>query len=372
MKKIAIVVGERHSGKSALGLYLSNKSIYYIDFDGIYNEIKKKHDITKLIEEDDKSIYNIVLNFLIENYSSIEKNIYICGTVIAQSLNLLYAFVEFASRYNFLISFFKLNIPESDRYGNYLAARERYKEYITENSLEYFLKYDAQFSRLYQSIYNLFPLLDFFNIEGDGALKLVKHDFYQTFDFPFFAQKGLTDSPQKWIQICDFFPPNMHNLNVLDIGSNEGYFSLKLASRGASVISLEYDPDIAQVAYDILEQANSFSDRFCITIINKNINELSKFKDKEFDYVLCLSVLHHVPLINTIREMARIVKTKLILEVLIDKSIEGLPYCVVTDNPVNKEVIPSRYALEKILQKFFSNFVFYNNGSERIIVVCSK
>lgn len=372
MKKIAILVGDRHSGKSALGEYLSKKSIYYIDFDGIYNEIEKKYDVKKIIEEDDESIYNIVLNFLIENYSTIEKNIYICGTVIAQSLNLLYAFIEFASRYNFIISFFKLKIPESDRYANYITVKEIYKNHISENSLEEFLKYDAQFLRLYQSIYNLFPVLDFFDIEGDWTLELLNHDFYQTFDFPFFAQQGLTNSPQKWIQICDFFPSDMHNLKVLDIGSNEGYFSLKLASRGANVTSLEYDPHIAQVAYTILEKANNFSNRFSIEIINKNINELSNFKDNEFDYVLCLSVLHHVPLFNTIREMARIVKNQLILEVLIDKSIEGLPYCLVTDNPVNKEVIPSCYALEKILQKFFSNFVFYNKDSERIIVVCNK
>ena len=45
-----------------------------------------------------------------------------------------------------------------------------------------------------------------------------------------------------WSLAAPAFPEDMTGMTVLDIGCNAGFYSLQLASRGASVTGIDHDP----------------------------------------------------------------------------------------------------------------------------------
>jgi tRNA (mo5U34)-methyltransferase len=99
-------------------------------------------------------------------------------------------------------------------------------------------------------------------------------------DFPHF----------KWEEIEREFPKNLSGLKILDIGCNAGFYSFKLAQRGAQVLGIDVDAHY-------LKQAHWASRHFDVT---KNVSfkkmqvyELWKLQ-ASFDIVIFMGVFYHL------------------------------------------------------------------------------
>jgi tRNA (mo5U34)-methyltransferase len=85
-------------------------------------------------------------------------------------------------------------------------------------------------------------------------------------------------------------PADCSGLRVLDIGARDGYFSFEAERRGAEVLAVDYLPDTAtgfRVAAGMLGSRVEFR--------QENIYNLHPDKVGQFDIVLCLGLLYHLP-----------------------------------------------------------------------------
>jgi tRNA (mo5U34)-methyltransferase len=85
-------------------------------------------------------------------------------------------------------------------------------------------------------------------------------------------------------------PADLTGMRVLDIGSCDGFFALQLARRGARVVAIDYRSKRAH-GYHVMEQLNLVE----IEYHQMNIYELAEKPLGEFDIVLFLGVLYHLP-----------------------------------------------------------------------------
>jgi len=80
-------------------------------------------------------------------------------------------------------------------------------------------------------------------------------------------------------------------LKVLDLGCAQGFFSLNLAKKGASIFGIDYlDKNIA-VCTELANQNPELKAQFKVGRVEEVIADL---RDNEFDLVLGLSVFHHI------------------------------------------------------------------------------
>ena len=97
---------------------------------------------------------------------------------------------------------------------------------------------------------------------------------------------------------------------IIDLGCGYGLFSTWLASMGVRVIGIDTDSDkikFAQKTAKILHIRNRSS------YVMASVDSLP-FKEKSFDYLLCLDVIEHIPNdLNALSEMSRILKPSGIL-----------------------------------------------------------
>lgn len=85
-------------------------------------------------------------------------------------------------------------------------------------------------------------------------------------------------------------PNDMSGLRVLDIGARDGYFSFEIEKRGAEVLAVDYCPS-QEMGFDVAKQILGSSVQF----LQANLYELPSCDLEEFDIVLCLGVIYHVP-----------------------------------------------------------------------------
>lgn len=85
-------------------------------------------------------------------------------------------------------------------------------------------------------------------------------------------------------------PADLTGMRVLDIGTCDGFFALQLARRGADVVAIDYRSKRAH-GYHVMEQLNPVK----IEYYQMNIYELAEKQIGEFDIVLFLGVLYHLP-----------------------------------------------------------------------------
>lgn len=104
---------------------------------------------------------------------------------------------------------------------------------------------------------------------------------------------------------------NLKNKCVLDIGSNDGYFSLKLAEMGAEVTAVEANKDRIEKARFVFE-TKGFSEK--IRLMNSNIYELRMEEIGRFDLVLCMGFLHRVPDLYSVLEIITKLGNTVLLE----------------------------------------------------------
>ncbi len=110
--------------------------------------------------------------------------------------------------------------------------------------------------------------------------------------------------------VNSIFPKDLTGKTVLDVGCAEGFFSIEAKKRNAlNVVGIDFDDDK-------LKAAKKFSEIQGLEIEFRNIG-LDQFTNLDnFDYVVCLNVLHHVtdPL-SIINKLVSITNERLILEV---------------------------------------------------------
>jgi SAM-dependent methyltransferase len=97
----------------------------------------------------------------------------------------------------------------------------------------------------------------------------------------------------KWERMKGFIKSfSCENKRVLDIGCNDGFFSLKLAELGANVVALEASPERVEKAKFVFETRNVSKQ---IKLINTNIFDYPLDTLGYFDLVLCMGFVHRVP-----------------------------------------------------------------------------
>jgi tRNA (mo5U34)-methyltransferase len=85
-------------------------------------------------------------------------------------------------------------------------------------------------------------------------------------------------------------PSDLRGVRVLDIGTSDGFFAMQLARRGANVVAIDYRKK-TEHGYYIMEELNKIDIKYHVM----NIYEISPKLLGEFDIVLFLGVLYHLP-----------------------------------------------------------------------------
>jgi len=118
----------------------------------------------------------------------------------------------------------------------------------------------------------------------------------------------------KWAELGPALPEDLSGARVLDIGCNAGFYSLALASRGASVLGVDADAHY-------LRQAAWARERHGISETQLGLRQMQIYElaglDERFDLVLFLGVLYHLryPLL-ALDIVARRVRDRLVLQTL--------------------------------------------------------
>ncbi len=124
----------------------------------------------------------------------------------------------------------------------------------------------------------------------------------------------LGDFPRnKWMQMRDFLPHDLTGCTVLDVGCNAGFYSIKLAQRGARVSALDVDPHFLRQAQWASRQ---FGLEHRITLYHGQVYDLARWRQR-FDFVLFLGVFYHLryPLL-ALDLLAQLVQGTLVFQTL--------------------------------------------------------
>lgn len=93
------------------------------------------------------------------------------------------------------------------------------------------------------------------------------------------------------------FPADISNQRVLDIGSSDGYISLMARRAGAEVVSIDYRPKNGH-GFGVMEALSGYT----FDYRQMNIYDLSVDKMGQFDHVVFMGLLYHLP--DLIKSMA--------------------------------------------------------------------
>jgi tRNA (mo5U34)-methyltransferase len=84
--------------------------------------------------------------------------------------------------------------------------------------------------------------------------------------------------------------PNLQGTRVLDIGTSDGFFTLRLAQRGGDVVALDYRGKKEHGFY-VTETLNDINVEYC----QMNVFDIDPRQLGQFDIVLFMGVLYHLP-----------------------------------------------------------------------------
>src|SRR5690625_915690 len=140
----------------------------------------------------------------------------------------------------------------------------------------------------------------FHNIHLPGGQQTAPDHFLG--DFPAF----------KWRQIKNDIPEDLSGKKILDIGCNAGFYTLKLARRGAHVTAIDLDTNYLEQAKWIIDQFELWDK---VTLKQQQVYDLSQ-EDHRYDIVWFMGVLYHLrypllalDIINRITEEMLVIQT---------------------------------------------------------------
>lgn len=148
-----------------------------------------------------------------------------------------------------------------------------------------------------------------------------------------------------WATVESAFPADMSGQTVLDIGCNAGFYTFKLAARGARVTGIDHDPHYlkqARYASDVLGHEVELLEMDAYDVLNLG---------RRFDYVIFMGVLYHLryPLLGLDR-VREVVGERMVFQTMVRGSLE--PFEPDEDYPFEEEAIfndprfPRLYFLE--------------------------
>lgn len=117
----------------------------------------------------------------------------------------------------------------------------------------------------------------------------VKNWYHQIELAPGIITPGVNNSKEV-LDLLDL-PADCRNLRVLDLGTRDGYFAFELEKRGASVVATDYVPS-GTTGFDVVKNILK-SQR--VEYIQDNIYNLNPKRYGQFDIVLFLGLLYHLP-----------------------------------------------------------------------------
>lgn len=144
------------------------------------------------------------------------------------------------------------------------------------------------------------------NREQVENLLKTEHFRYQRIELPYgFATRG-TDRSATARQI---FPDDMTGKSVLDLGCSHGFFCFEAARRGATrVLGLDVEPEVIRKNHLLAD---------CLNLkVEFGVHDIEKEPIiDQYDYVLCLNLLHHVlnP-ISVLENLIGVTRERLVLE----------------------------------------------------------
>jgi tRNA (mo5U34)-methyltransferase len=105
-------------------------------------------------------------------------------------------------------------------------------------------------------------------------------------------------------------PDDLTGQSVLDVGSSDGFFSLRARQRGATVVSADYRPKDGH-GFAIMESLSGLS----FDYRHVNVYDLKEADLGRFDHVLFLGVLYHLPdMMRALVTLRRLCASMLYLE----------------------------------------------------------
>ncbi len=196
---------------------------------------------------------------------------------------------------------------------------------------------------------------------------LLLTEWYQTFDFPTFSVEGLANSPLKWAMLKEE-AGTFRGQTVLDVGCNQGYYTFRAALEGGLCTGIDIDPKAIATA-SLLNELVFRDVRVDFRVAQ--VRDLSLQSPR--DIVICFSLLHHVPLLQTIRDISAITLRSAYIEALVDLTIPNeRPMFSLSNNTVVKEVLANPVAFEAVLRRNFRRVKILNPGSDRLMARCDK
>lgn len=116
----------------------------------------------------------------------------------------------------------------------------------------------------------------------------VKHWYHQIEIKPGIITPGINNSAEM-LRLLDL-PQKCKGLRVLDLGTRDGFFAFEMEKRGAEVIAIDYMPKDKtgfQVAAELIQSR--------VTFVQDNIYHVTREKYGDFDVVLFLGLIYHLP-----------------------------------------------------------------------------
>jgi SAM-dependent methyltransferase len=183
----------------------------------------------------------------------------------------------------------------------------------------------------------------------------------------------------KWEVMRDFLENfNCGKKRILDVGCNDGFFSMKLAESGADVTALEVNGSRIEKARFVFD-VKGISSR--INLVERNIYEVTKDELGYFDLILCTGFIHRIPdpysLLEKLSKMSStiLVEFKAFQEFAYDR-----PYLVFDGKRSDPNdpystcyFIPSVKAVVKMLEYIgLENFAVLSKPTDRRVMLVSS
>jgi tRNA (mo5U34)-methyltransferase len=171
-------------------------------------------------------------------------------------------------------------------------------------------------------------------------------------------------------------PEDLSNVRALDIGSSSGFFSRELHLRGARVSSIDYKPK-KLTGFGVMEEVVGHKFDFH----RMNVRDIHEDRLGEFELVLFLGVLYHLPdMIDILRRIRRVCKGSLFVETVYhpdkdmpDPSLANISYAryYVADTnaqDITNFWIPNRKCVFDMLEDCGFKKEWYWENGDRLLV----